>query len=296
MPFTTNSAFSILTDATANIGGSLARRYGIEVLPFPCYLDGKELTCADMEQFHCSEYYDAIRSGAAVTTAQINPQSYCSLMEPLLQAGQDILFIGLSSSVSGSFASAEMARQELLERYPMRKIVLVDSFGASLGEGLLAIRAAKCRDNGMSLEETAQRLLRCRERMLQLFIVDDLAHLRRTGRLSNVSAAVGRVLGIRPILKGDESGKIVAFDRVRGRKHAIRAMAERYLSLVRNPALQTVGISHADCPEDAQYLLELLRDNLPPKEFLLVSHEPVTGSHIGPGALALYFEGETRIF
>ncbi len=288
-------AFSILTDATANLDSALAERLDIGVLPFSYFIEGREYNCLDTEGFRCKEFYDGIRRGVEVTTAQINPGKYIDFMEPLLKEERDILFVGLSSGISGSFASAQMARRELLEMYPQRRIELIDSLGASLGEGLLALRAAKCRENGMSLEETAERILKLRSRMYQLFIVDDLMHLRRTGRLSNVGALVGYILGIKPLLKGNEEGKIVAFGKIRGRKQAIRTMAERYIALVQNAPAQTVGISHADCEEDALYLMELLKNNLPPKEFLLVKHEPVTGSHIGPGSLALYFEGDETV-
>lgn len=287
--------FSIITDSTANLDSALAKKYDIGILPFSYFMKGKEYRCLNTEEFRCKEYYDEIRRGVEVNTVQINPQGYMDFMEPLLQAGQDILFVGLSSGISGSFASACMARQELLEKYPQREIRLIDSYGAALGEGLLVLRAVKCRENGMSLEETAERILKLRSRMYQVFIVDDLMHLRRTGRLSNVSALVGYILGIKPLLKGNEEGKIVAFGKIRGRKQAIRSMAEKYIALAQNASQQTVGISHADCEEDALYLMELLKKNLPPKEFLLVKHEPVTGSHIGPGALALYFEGDETV-
>lgn len=288
-------SFSVLTDTTANLDSGLAKKFDIGVLPFSYFVRGQEYHCLDTDSFRCKEYYDEIRKGVEVTTAQINPQKYMDFIEPLLKEGKDILFVGLSSGISGSFASAEMAKKELLESYPERRIELIDSLGASLGEGLLALRAAKCRDNGMSLEETTQRILKLRSRMYQVFIVDDFMHLRRTGRLSNVSALVGYILGIKPLLKGNEEGKIVAFGKIRGRKQAIRAMAEKYIALVQNASAQTVGISHADCEEDALYLMELLKNNLPPKEFLVVQHEPVTGSHIGPGSLALYFEGDENV-
>ena len=288
-------SFAILTDVTANLELACVRANEIVVLPFSYFVDGQEHICMNTEDFDCHEYYDKIRKGTEVNTVQINPQTYMEFMRPLLQAGQDILFVGLSSGVSGSFASANIARQELLEEYPQREIELIDSYGASLGIGLLAFRGAKCRENGMSLKETAQRLLKLRSRMYQIFTVDDLMHLRRTGRLSNMGALVGHMLGIKPLLKGNDEGKIVVAGKVRGRKQAIRAMAEKYISLVQNPSQQTVGISHADCEEDALYLMELLQKNLPPKEFMLVKHEPVTGSHIGPGALALYFEGDDNV-
>ncbi len=288
-------AFSIFTDAAANLDRTLVEKYGIEVLPFTYFIDGQEQCSDSIRVFRCKEYYDKIRKGAVVTTAQINPQEYVSFMEPRLKEGKDVLFVGLSSGVSGSFASAGIARQELLERYPERKIELIDSLGASLGIGMLALRAAKCRENGMSLEETTQRICKLRKRMYQVFIVDDLMHLSRSGRLSNVSAIVGSILGLKPLLKGSPEGTIVAFGKVRGRKQAIRAMAEKFVTLAQNASAQTVGISHCDCPEDARYLMELLNNNLPPKDFLLVEHEPMTGAHIGPGSLALYFEGDDDV-
>ena len=146
-------AFTILTDSTANLETKLAQRQDIRILPFSYFIGDAEYQCDDTDSFRDKAYYDAIRKGTRVTTAQINPQTYMDHMEPILQNGQDVLFIGLSSGISGSFASAVMARQELLERYPERSICLVDSLGAGLGEGLLALRAAKCRDNGMSLED-----------------------------------------------------------------------------------------------------------------------------------------------
>lgn len=288
-------SFAIITESTGNLPTQLANEHSITVIPFYYFLDGREMTCDNTEAFAAKSYYDAIRKGAQVNTAQINPQRYMDTMEPYLQQGKDVLFVGLSSGISGSFASAGIARQELLEKYPDRDIRLIDSLGAGLGEGMLALRAANCRANGMDLEETFRRISKFRDRMYQVFIVDDLMHLRRTGRLSNVSALVGYILGIKPLLKGNEHGKIVAFGKICGRKASIHAMAEKYFILADRPELQTVGISHAACPEDAAYLMELISNKMPPKEFLLVEHEPVTGSHIGPGALALFFGGKDEV-
>ena len=188
-----------------------------------------------------------------------------------------------------------MAREQLAEEFPERKIELIDSLGASLGEGLLALQAAKYRADGVQLTETAEKIIAMRERMYQVFTVDDLMHLKRTGRLSNAGAVIGTVLGIKPLLKGNPEGKIVAFEKIRGRARTITAMAEKYLSLVKNAETQTVGIAHANCREDAEQLAKLIREKLPPKEILIVKYEPVTGSHVGPGALALFFEGDSGV-
>ena len=143
----------------------------------------------------------------------------------------------------------------------------------------------------MSLEETEAKLLALRREMKQIFTVEDLKYLRATGRLSNFKAVVATVLNIKPLLRGDEAGRIICFSRVRGRKKSIEALAERYEAMVREPELQTVGIAHADCPEDAALLAELLNRRFPPREIMTVCYEPVTGSHVGPGTLALFFFG-----
>lgn len=288
-------SYAIVTDSTANLSAKQLEENNVIAIPFPYFLNNQEYKYQELESFDAKQYYDAIRSGAKVTTSQINPQGYIDIMQPILESGEDILFIGIASGISGAYASAEMARKQLLEDFPERRIELIDSKGAGLGEGLLVLKAAKCRLNGMELQETAERMRLVRERIYQVFIVDDLAHLRRTGRLSNVSAIVGSVLGIKPLLKGNENGKIVAFEKIRGRKKAIKALAEKYFTLAQNPTHQTIGISHADCEEDAKYLASLLQEKLAPKEIILAKHEPATGSHIGPSALALFFEGDNDV-
>lgn len=288
-------SFTVITDTAANLDTRLSEERGIKIIPFYYFIDGKEYSCIDSSQFNCSEYYNKIRSGMTVTTSQVNPQMYYEFMEPILESGEDIIFVGMSSGISGSHASAGIARQQLLEKFPQRRIRLVDSLGASLGVGLHALRAADYRDSGMDTDQAADKLEEHVRRTYQVFIVDDLMHLRRTGRLSNISAIVGTVLGIKPLLKGNENGKIVAFEKIRGRKNAIVAMADKFAAYIRNPDDQRIGISHCDCIEDAKELISLLRKRGAKNDIMLVDHEPVTGSHIGPGSLALYFEGDEDV-
>ena len=283
-------SFRIVTDTSANLPTELLEQYEIPVLPFNYSIDGKEANCLDTRAFDGKAFYDAIRDGAKVTTSQISPQHYEDMFRPMLEKGEKVLFVGMSSGISGSFHCAQIAREDLLEDFPDTQIELVDTLGASLGEGLLVLRAAELRDSGMPLSEAAALLREQRERICQIFTVDDLMHLRRGGRLSNVKAVVGTMLRIKPILKGNEQGQIVAFAKCRGRRKAIEALAERYADWVRNAQEQTVGIAHADCPEDAEYLISLLNKKHPPKSILNVCYEPVTGSHVGPGTLALFFE------
>lgn len=288
-------SYAIVTDSTANLNNEQLKENGVIAIPFSYFLDEKEYTCDDLEKFDDKEYYDAIRNGAKVTTSQINPQIYMEYFEPILKEGKDLIFIGLSSGVSGSFASAEMAKRELEETYPDRKIELIDSLGAGLGEGLLVLKAAKCRGNEMDVTETSERIRSFCKRIYQVFIVDDLMHLKRTGRLSNAGAIVGTMLGIKPLLKGSAEGKIVAFEKIRGRKKCIKTMAEKYAALAHNPTNQTVGISYAGCREDAEYLANLIREKAEPKELIIAKHEPATASHLGPDALALFFVGDEEV-
>lgn len=288
-------SYAIVTDSTANLNNEQLKENGVIAIPFSYFLDEKEYTCDDLEKFDDREYYEAIRNGAKVTTSQINPQIYMEYFEPILKEGKDIIFIGLSSGISGSFASAEMAKRELEETYPDRKIELIDSLGAGLGEGLLVLKAAKCRENEMDVMETAERIRSFCKRIYQVFIVDDLMHLKRTGRLSNAGAIVGTMLGIKPLLKGSAEGKIVAFEKIRGRKKCIKTMAEKYAALAHNPANQTVGISYAGCREDAEYLAKMIREKAEPKELIIAKHEPATASHLGPDALALFFVGDEEV-
>ena len=287
--------FAIVTDTSANLDCSLLQQRNIAAIPFTFFVGGQEQTCTDTAGFDSPAFYSAMRSGTQVKTSQVSPQQYIDLFSPMLPMGQEILFVGMSSGISGSYHSAEIAAQQLKEVFPDARIRLVDTLSASLGEGLLVLEAADCRDRGMTLDETADRLMAMRHRMAQVFTGDDLKYLRRTGRLSNVTAMVGMMLNIKPLLKGDNEGKIVTFARTRGRRQSIQGLAERYDALVRHPEQQMVGIAHADCPEDAETLASLLRAKHPPKEIMTVCYEPVTGSHVGPGTLALFFLGDEDV-
>ncbi len=288
--------FAIITDTSANVPSQWLEEHDVHVISFLYTMDGKEGESGDTRGFDGVAYYNALRSGARVNTSQISPQRYTDAFAPLLEGGQDVVYISMSSGISGSCASAQMAAQQLRERYPEHQVFVVDTMGASLGEGLHVLYAEEMRQAGMSAAEAAQALeLHCK-RMYQLFTVDDLMHLRRTGRISDAKAILGTVLGVKPLLKGNEEGRIVSCGMVRGRKAAIRALAERYEKYCVHPEEQIVGISHAACPEDAQCLAALLQKSArPPREILTVVHEPMTGAHVGPGMLALYFEGDEDV-
>ena len=287
--------FVVLTDTSGNLPNRVIWDCNLKVIPFPYFVDGKEYTCLDTDSFDGDAFYARIKEGMEVTTSQISPQQYMDFFEGWLKKGLDVLFVAMSSGISGSCNSAHIGANMLLAHYPERRIEIVDALGASLGEGLLAVRAAELRDQNWDVSDAAAELRRLVKRMFNVFTVDDLMHLRRGGRLSNLSAIVGTVLNIKPLLKGNEEGKIVAFAKIRGRKRSIETLAQAYDKLAVNPEAQTVGIAQAGCREDAEYLASLLRKNRPPKDILIVEYEPVTGSHVGPGALALFFESNENV-
>ena len=288
-------SFQIFTDTSANLPSPLAREKQIGVIPFSYFVEDEERSCLDTEAFDGADFYGKLRSRVRISTSQINPQRYVEYLEPALRDGQDVLYVGMSSGISGSYQSAQIAAEQLREAYPAREIRTVDTLGASLGEGLIALKTAQWRDEGMSLDNTVTAALKMSRRMYQVFIVDDLFQLRQNGRLSNAASIVGTVLQIKPILKGNEQGQIVCIAKERGRRKAIRALADHYKAYVKDASQQIVGIAHADCAEDAEFLSGLIREAARPKSVLNVLYEPVTGCHVGAGTLALFFLGDEDV-
>ena len=288
-------SFVILTDTSANLPTSLLKQNDISVIPFSYFIKDKEYSCLDTDGFDGKKFYKAMRLGAKITTSQINVFNYVRFFEGFLEKGEDILMINMSSGISGSFHCAEMASKELRDRYPGREIRLVDALGASLGEGLLVLRAVEFKKRGYTLDKAFEKLEEEKRRMYQVFTVDDLMYLKNTGRVKGSAAIVGNMLQVKPLLKGNENGEIVNFSKVIGRKRALDSLVQKYNQLVKNNEMQTVGIAHADCEEDAQYLVEQLNRRKPPKEIITVMYEPVTGSHVGPGTLALFFMGGEEV-
>ena len=288
-------SFAVLTDTSGNLLNREIRDYGLHVIPFTYIYDGEEHTCLDTDSFDAEGFYARIKRGLQVSTSQISPQQYMEFFEPYVREGQDVIYVAMSSGISGSCNSARIGAELLREQYPERIIAVIDTRGAALGEGIIALRAAELRDQGVDTAEAVSILEEHVEKMFNVFTVDDLMHLRRGGRLSNLSAIMGTVLNIKPLLKGNEEGKIVAFGKLRGRRKSIDALAAMYDKLVVNPEEQIVGVVHAACREDADYLIELLNRSRPPKQILLADYEPVTGCHVGPGALALFFESEEGV-
>ena len=288
-------SFVVFTDGCSNLPGSVLNRYQIRTLPFTYTINGQQIVYnGDIESFDAPAHYNLLRSGELIQTSLANTQHFMDHFRPVLEAGSDVIYIGMSSGISGTYQASSMAAAELMEEFPDRRVRTVDSLGAGFGPGLLTILAAEARSEGKTVDETADYLDQKKMDLCEFFTVDDLMFLRRTGRLSTTGALAGTMLGIKPILRGDEEGHIVTYQKCRGRKKAVDTLAQLYETRVVDAENQIVAISHGDCLEDAEALAEMITAIAKPKELLFCPHEPVTGSHVGPGMLAVFFFGKGR--
>jgi DegV family protein with EDD domain len=285
--------YVIFTDATADLTPEELSEYGIGIIPmefrisedtYVNYPDGREIAI--------EKVYDRMRAGEPTSTTQIGMMDYIQHFEPLLQAGKDILYIGFSSALSGTYNMSVLTSQELMQKYPERRIVCIDSFAASRGEGLLVYLAArkKARED-CPIEALEAWVIENRDHLCHWFTVDDLQHLRRGGRVSAVSAALGTVLNIKPVLRVDEEGRLIPIDKVSGRKKSIKRLFELMKEAIDPLEGQIIFIGHGDDVEGAAYLEKLIREEFKIEDVRIGFIGPVVGSHSGPGTIALFHLG-----
>ena len=290
MPDEEKTMIKLFTDTSANLPSEILKKYNIGVVPVTYQVDGVTAQQDPDADFDGKKFYDAMRAGASVKTSMINIFDYMDAFRRSLENGDDVLYIGMSGGISGAAHSASIAVMELQDEYPDRRIAAIDTFAASLGEGLLVIKAARMIGNNVSFERVEEYISEARNTMCQFFTVDDLEYLKRGGRLSGIATLVGSLLKIKPILKGDEEGKIISCGKARGKQAALLALAEKYDSLAKDRS-SDIGIAHADDIKDAEFLLGELRRKGFTGKCLTVCYEPVTGAHVGPGTVALFFPG-----
>lgn len=283
----------IFTDTSAALPRELIECYGLQVIPFPYTVDGEEFFAATDGSFDGKKFYRAMRNGAEVRTSMINAFSYYDAFEAAAKVGDDVIYIGMSGGISGAYNESTVAMNSLREQYPHQRFAAVDTKGAALGEGMPVLIGAKMRNAGASFEAIVEELYRRIPHMCQFFTVDDLEYLKRGGRISKISAVLGTVLNVKPILKGDENGKIILFHKTRSRKKALDYLVQMYREKTTD-FNESIGIAHCDCAGDAAYLESRLRESGCTGEILTVWYEPVTGSHVGPGTVAMFFWGNER--
>lgn len=281
-------AFIISTDSGSNMPIDLIKKNNFIVVPLTYRYDGEDHATVDLSQFDGEAFYEMIKT-KEITTSTVNIQQFVDAWEPYLEEGYDILHIGMSSGISSSYQSSHMAAEMIGEEYPDRKIITVDTYAASLGEAMFAFEACKYRDEGLDIEEVAHRLEGKRKNMRQIFTVDDLMFLKKGGRLSAAGALIGTVLSIKPILIGNEIGQIVLKAKERGRKAALKAVVSEYVKNVADPVKDVICIAHSACIKDVQWLIDEIHKINPMQKVITEIYEPVTGSHVGPKALALFY-------
>ena len=288
-------SYTVFTDGCSNLPGTMLKALDIRVLPCSYTMDGEPgIYEGNIDDFDTRAYYDKLRSGSVLKTSLLNTHLFLTHMRPELEQGLDVIYVGMSSGISGTIQAARMAAEELMEEFPGRTVRIVDSLGAGFGTGLLSCRASDLRAEGQTAVEAADILDKEVMRLLQFFTVDDLNFLKRTGRVSGATALIGTVLNIKPLLWGDPTGHIVACGKYRGRKKVIDAIVELYRTRAVDAQNQRVAISHGDCPEEAEALAQRICEICKPKELIVCPHEPFTGSQVGPGMLALFFFGDGR--
>ena len=284
--------YQIITDSGCDLSQSLLDTLGVKSVPL--YVNFRGAEQPDSVDEGIKELYDGLRGGEKATTSAVNPDRWAAMIEPSLAEGKDAVVIVFSSGLSTTYQSAVIAGQELTEKYPDRKVYVVDSLCASLGQGLLVWYACRKRDEGMSAPELVKWLEENRRNLCHWFTVDDLMYLKRGGRVSAVTAVVGTMLSIKPVLHVDDEGHLINVSKARGRKASILALANKLKELGDGFDNSTVFISHGDCREDAQYLAEKLKAEYGVKEVVIGYVGAVIGSHAGPGTLAFFFLGKHR--
>lgn len=285
-------SYQIVTDSCCDFSDEMYRALDLTMVPLTVTFRGQ--TYSDRNDDSLKDMYNGLRAGETAVTAAANPENWASAFRPLLEQGSDILALVFSSGLSTTYQSAVIAAEELKESYPQRKILVVDTLCASLGQGLLVWYACKKRDEGMSLDALRDWIEAQKLHLCHWFTVDDLMYLKRGGRISAATALVGTMLSIKPILHVDNDGHLINVGKARGRKAAVAAMAQKVSELAEGYENSTMFISHGDCPEDAQMLADLLKTRYGVKEVYINYVGAVIGSHSGPGTLALFFLGSHR--
>ena len=282
--------FKIVTDSCCDFNEAMYRQYDVACAPLSVLYKGV-LHDNFSDDARMKELYDGIRGGEMPTTSAVNPDGWANVMKPALDAGQDVLAICFSSGLSTTYQSAVIAADELREAYPDRKINVVDSLCAALGQGLLVWHACRKRDAGESLEDVAAWVEANKLNVCHWVTVDDLFHLKRGGRVSATTALVGSMLNIKPIIKVDDNGKLLNVAKARGRKAAMDTLAKK---VGEASDKDTVFIAHGDCLADAEALAETIKAKHGVKNVHIGYVGAVIGAHTGPGVLVVFFMGQKR--
>ena len=287
--------YVLFSESTCDLTPELVQEIDIHILPMTFTVDGQRYrNYPDNREMTPKTFYDKLRAGSMSTTSQVAISDYEEAFTPFLEQGQDILYLAFSSGLSGTYQASKVAIEELLEKFPGRRIVSIDSLQASMGEGLFAYTLAMMRKAGAGLDEVAAFATENAQRFCAWFTVNDLMFLKRGGRLSGAAAVAGTLLGSKPVLHVDPEGHLIAMEKVRGRRASLDALVKHFAqSADKNYADMTIFVSHGDCLEDCQYVADKIKA-YGVKRVCIGDIGPVIGAHSGPGTVALFFLGGPR--
>lgn len=284
-------SFKILTDSCCDLSAEMVKDLDLGVAPLSVELDGRSFAEGEMTP---KALYDHLRAGKMPKTAAVNPEGWEKRMISALEGGRDVLVLAFSSGLSATYQSAVIAAGELWDRFPGRKILVVDTLCAAIGQGLLVYSAAKLRDEGKSIEEVAAWVEEHKLQLCHWVTVEDLMHLKRGGRISATTAVVGTMLNIKPVIRVDDNGKLETVAKSRGRKAAMNYLVDRMLETQIPGMNDTIFLGHGDCPEDAEYMVRQLKERCGVKNVIVNYVGAVIGSHTGPGVIVIGFFGKNR--
>lgn len=289
-------AFAIVTDSSCNLTEELIDQFNLHILPLTFMVDGEEFqSYLKGEKTDLSQFYTMMREGKVITTSLPNLKASRELIDGLLAEGLDVLYLGFSSGLSGTFQAIDLLLAELGAKYPERTVCAVDTLAASGGEGLLVYYAARMAEGGATIEEVRDWVEDNKLHLAHWFTVDDLMFLFRGGRVSRTSAWAGTLLNIKPVMHVDDEGHLIPLEKVRGRKKSLKALVDHMEQTANAPvAEQTVFITHGDCLEDAEYVADLVRERFGVTDIMINWVDPVIGAHSGPGTMALFFLASER--
>lgn len=289
------SGYVIVTDSSCDMTAQMAQELDIQVAPLSVLLEGRSYkNYLDGREIAFSDFYAALRGGKLAKTSAVNIEDFVQLFTPILEAGQDILYLGFSSALSATYQCGASAMEMLREKYPQRKLYAVDTLCASLGQGLMVYYAALKKREGLSIEQVRDYVEQNKLHLCHWFTVDDLHFLKRGGRISATTEIIGTMLSIKPVMHVDDEGRLIKVETAKGRKGSIRRLKEKMAQSAVNPQDQVVFISHGDCLAEAQSLADMIKEQLGVKEVVLNYVGPVIGAHSGPGTIALFFLGDKR--
>ncbi len=288
--------YRIVSDSSCNLPESMIDEFGIHIFPLTFMVDDVQYqSYLKGHKTNLKQFYTMMREGKVITTSLPNLIEAKEALEEILRAGDDVLYIGFSSGLSGTYEAISLMMQTLADEYPGRTLKAVDTLAASAGEGLLVWHAAQMKDNGATLDEVHGWLMDNRLHLAHWFTVDDLMFLFRGGRVSRTSAWAGTMLNIKPVMHVDDEGHLIPLEKVRGRKKSLNALVDHMAQTANAPvADQTVFITHGDCLEDAEYLAAQVRERFGVTDIMINYVDPVIGAHSGPGTMALFFLASER--